>query len=148
MYEFKKHFFSFIFWWVFVYMYLCRPSEASTRYCVIPGGYPPQDWQSLPCAGEELDSNSGLLICSQVCYHWSTSPPSLRNMSLLSRATLHSDSEQWRCLRSFEMPLFSCFFTLLQYFPYFFMLMFSEQLAHSMQVVSKIVEFPCCVSLP
>ncbi len=42
-------------------MYLCRPSEASTRYCVIPGGYPPQDWQSLPCAGEELDSNPGLL---------------------------------------------------------------------------------------
>ncbi len=40
--------------------YLCRPSEASTRFCVIPGGYPPQDWQSLPCAGEELDSNSEL----------------------------------------------------------------------------------------
>ncbi len=58
-----------------VYMYLCRPSEASTRYCVIPGGYPPQDWQSLPCAGEELDSNPGLLICSQVRYHWATSPP-------------------------------------------------------------------------
>jgi hypothetical protein len=39
-----------------VYMeYLCRPSEASTRFCVIPGGYPPQDWQSLPCAGEELE---------------------------------------------------------------------------------------------
>ncbi len=36
-------FFSFIFLWVFVYMYLCRPSEASTRYCAIPGGYPPQD---------------------------------------------------------------------------------------------------------
>ncbi len=56
-------------------MYLCRPSEASTWYCVIPGGYPPQDWQSLPCAGEELDSNPGLLICSQVRYHWATSPP-------------------------------------------------------------------------
>ncbi len=56
-------------------MYLCCPSEASTRYCVIPGGYPPQDWQSLPCAGEELDSNPGLLICSQVRYHWATSPP-------------------------------------------------------------------------
>ncbi len=55
--------------------YLCRPSEASTWYCVIPGGYPPQDWQSSPCAGEELDLNSGLLICSQVCYHWATSPP-------------------------------------------------------------------------
>ncbi len=28
----------------FVYMeYLCRPSEASTRYCVIPSGYPPRD---------------------------------------------------------------------------------------------------------
>jgi hypothetical protein len=36
-------FFSFIFLWVFVYMYLCRHSEASTQYCVIPGGYPPQD---------------------------------------------------------------------------------------------------------
>ncbi len=48
-----------------LYMYLCRPSEASTRYCVIPGGYPPQDWQSLPCTGEELDLNPGLLICSQ-----------------------------------------------------------------------------------
>jgi hypothetical protein len=48
--------------------YLRRPSEASTRYCVIPGGYPPQDWQSLPCAGEELDLNPGLMICSQVRY--------------------------------------------------------------------------------
>ncbi len=54
-------------------LYLCRPSEASTRYCAIPGGCPPQDWQSLPCAGEELDLNPGLLICSQVCYHWATS---------------------------------------------------------------------------
>ncbi len=57
------------------YMYLCRPSEASSRYCVIPGGYPPQEWQSLPCAGEKLDLNPGLLICSQVRYHWATSPP-------------------------------------------------------------------------
>jgi hypothetical protein len=56
-------------------MYLCHPSEASTRYCVIPGSYTPQDWQSLPCAGEELDSNLVLLICSQVGYHWATSPP-------------------------------------------------------------------------
>jgi hypothetical protein len=70
-------FFSYIFLGFFVYMYLCRPSEASTWYCVIPGGYPPQDWQSLPCAGEELDSNPGLLICSQVRYHWATSPPLL-----------------------------------------------------------------------
>jgi hypothetical protein len=29
----------------------------------------------LPCAGEELDSNPGLLICSQVRYHRATSPP-------------------------------------------------------------------------
>ncbi len=58
-------------------MYLCRPSEASTRYCAIPGGYPPQDWQSLPCAGEELDLNPGLLICSQVRYHWATSPSNI-----------------------------------------------------------------------
>ncbi len=59
---------------VFVYTeYLCCPSEASTRYCVIPGGYPPQDWWSLPCAGEELNSNPGLLIWSQVRYHWATS---------------------------------------------------------------------------
>jgi hypothetical protein len=37
-------FFSYIFLEVFVHTeYLCRPSEASTRYCVIPGGYPPQD---------------------------------------------------------------------------------------------------------
>ncbi len=63
-------FFFFIFLCVFVYMYLCRPSEASTQYCAIRGGYPPQDWQSLPYAGEELDSNPGLLICSQVRYHW------------------------------------------------------------------------------
>ncbi len=49
--------------------YLCRPSEASTQFCAIPGGYPPQDWQSLPRTGEELDSNPGLLICSQVRYH-------------------------------------------------------------------------------
>ncbi len=64
--RFPFYFFSFRFLWVFVYLYLCRPSEASTWYCVIQGGYPPQDWQSLPCAGEELDSNPGLLICSQV----------------------------------------------------------------------------------
>ncbi len=56
-------------------VYLCQPSEASTWYCVIPGGHPPQDWQNLQCAGEELDSNPGLLICSQVRYHWATSPP-------------------------------------------------------------------------
>jgi hypothetical protein len=68
-------FFPYIFLGFFVYMYLCRPSEASTRYCVIPGGHPPQDWHSLPCAGEELDSNPGLLICSQVRYYWATSPP-------------------------------------------------------------------------
>jgi hypothetical protein len=49
--------------------------QRRTRYCVIPGGYPPQDWQSLPCAGEELDLNPGLLNCSQVRYHWATSPP-------------------------------------------------------------------------
>ncbi len=55
--------------------YLCRPLEASTQYCAILGGYPPQDWQSLQCAGEELDSNPVLLICSQVHYHWATSPP-------------------------------------------------------------------------
>jgi hypothetical protein len=76
-------FFSFIFLWVFVYMYLCRPSEASTRCCAIPGGYPPQGWQSLPCAGEELDSNPGLLICSQVRYHWATSPPAQHAVVLL-----------------------------------------------------------------
>ncbi len=55
--------------------HLCRPSEAHTQYCVILGGFPPQDWQSLPSAGEELDSNPGLLICSQVRYYWTTSPP-------------------------------------------------------------------------
>jgi hypothetical protein len=75
-------FFSFIFLGVFVYIvYLCRPPEASTWCCVIPGGYPPQDWQSLPCAREELDLNPGLLICSQVCYHWATSPPKLSHFS-------------------------------------------------------------------
>ncbi len=47
--------FSYIVLGFFVYTeYLCRPSEASTRYCVILGDYPPQDWQSLPCAGEEF----------------------------------------------------------------------------------------------
>jgi hypothetical protein len=65
-------------------MYLCRPSEASTRYCVIPGGNPPQDWQSFPCAGEELDLNPGLLICSQVRYHWATFPPNIEPPLLLS----------------------------------------------------------------
>ncbi len=69
-------FFSYIFLGFFVLTeYLCRPLEASTGYCVIPGGYPPQDWQNLLCAGEELDSNPGLLICSLVHYHWATSPP-------------------------------------------------------------------------
>ncbi len=62
-------------------VYLRRPSEASTWYCVIPGGYPPQDWQSLQCTGEELDSNPGILIFSQVRYFWATSPPSLSHLS-------------------------------------------------------------------
>jgi hypothetical protein len=40
-----KVFFSYIFLGVFVVYteYLCRLSEASTLYYVIPGGYPPQD---------------------------------------------------------------------------------------------------------
>jgi hypothetical protein len=42
--QLKLFFFSYIFLGVIVYMeYLCRPSEASTWFCVIPGGYPPQD---------------------------------------------------------------------------------------------------------
>ncbi len=55
----------FIGFFVYTEYLFCRPSEASTWYCVIPGGYPPQEWQSLPCAGEELDSNPGQPICSQ-----------------------------------------------------------------------------------
>ncbi len=63
-------FFSYIFLGFFVYTkYLCRPSEASTRYCAILGSNPPKEYQSLPCAGEKLDLNPGLLICSQVRYH-------------------------------------------------------------------------------
>ncbi len=54
--------------------YLCRPSEASTQFCAIPGGYPPQDCQSLPYAGEELDSNPGLLICSPNTLVYTYSP--------------------------------------------------------------------------
>ncbi len=81
----KRFLFSYIFLWVFMFMeHLCRPSEASTQFCAIPGGYPPQDWQSLPCAGEELDSNPGLLICRQVRYHWATSPPFEPPLLLLS----------------------------------------------------------------
>ncbi len=73
----------------FVYTeYLCCPSEGSTRYCVIPDGYPPQDWWSLPSAGEELDLNPGLLICSQVHYHWATSPPTLSQLSSNIEPTL------------------------------------------------------------
>ncbi len=91
-------------------MYLCRPSEASTRYCVIPGGYPPQDWQSLPCAGEELDSNPGLLICSQVRYHWATSPPQIVDCRHYTRtvdlSSLTEDSEHqpWRDQKMQEWP--------------------------------------------
>ncbi len=73
----KKLFFSYILGFFVYKEYLYCPSEASTRYCVISGGYPAQDWQSLPCAGEELDLNPGLLICSQVRYHWATSPPQI-----------------------------------------------------------------------
>jgi hypothetical protein len=48
----KKFPFRFIFLGFFVYfVYLCRPSEASTCYCAIPGDNPSKDWQSLPCAG-------------------------------------------------------------------------------------------------
>ncbi len=52
--------------------YLCRPSEASTRYCVIPGGYPPQDWQSSVCWGgagfepRTTDLQSGALPLSHL----------------------------------------------------------------------------------
>jgi hypothetical protein len=35
-------FFLYIFRFFVYTVYLCRPSEASTQYCVIPGGYPPQ----------------------------------------------------------------------------------------------------------
>jgi hypothetical protein len=59
-----NNFFSFIFLGFFCVCteYLCRHLVASTRYCAIPGGYPPQDWQSLPCAGEELGSNPELVF--------------------------------------------------------------------------------------
>ncbi len=74
-----------IFCGVFVYMeYLCRPSEASTWYCAIPGGYPPQDWQSLPCAGEELDSNPGLLILQSGALQ-NSNPSSIIPTSLQTR---------------------------------------------------------------
>ncbi len=39
--------------------------------------------QSLPCAGEELNSNPGLLICSQVRYLWATSPRRTRRLPCL-----------------------------------------------------------------
>jgi hypothetical protein len=42
--EYDVVFFLYIFLGFFVLTeYLCRPLEASTEYCVIPGGYPPQD---------------------------------------------------------------------------------------------------------
>ncbi len=60
--EVRHFFFLYIFRGFVCIVYLCRPSEASTQYCAIPGGYPPQDWQSLLCAREELNSNPGLLL--------------------------------------------------------------------------------------
>jgi hypothetical protein len=67
-----------IFHWFFLYfvcvcvcvyfVYLCRPSEASTQYCAIPDGNPPTGRQGLLCVGEESDFNLGLLIRGQVCY--------------------------------------------------------------------------------
>ncbi len=91
-------------WFWFDMEYLCRPSEASTRFCVIPSGYPPQDGQSLLCAGEELDSNPGLLICSQVRYHWATFPPPIEPPLLLALSHLSSSAY---CLANKYILLFS-----------------------------------------
>ncbi len=69
--------------------YLCRPSEASTRYCVIPGGYPlradrvchvlgrswirTQDyWFAVRCATIEPPL---LLNEPPLLFNWATSPP-------------------------------------------------------------------------
>ncbi len=56
-------------------MDLSRPSEASSRHCVIPGSDPRRNWQSLPSAGKVPDWNPGLLSHSQVRYHWTVSYP-------------------------------------------------------------------------
>ncbi len=101
----KYRFFSYIFLEIFVYTeYLCRPSEASTRYCVTPGDYPPQDWQSLLCAGEELDLNPGLLICSQVHYHWATSPPQ-KNLDMFKAFYNRTSKFQRQSLHRFTWEL-------------------------------------------
>jgi hypothetical protein len=47
-YKYKILFFFFfnffpLYFYGFLCIYLCRPPEASTRYCAIPGGYPPED---------------------------------------------------------------------------------------------------------
>ncbi len=78
----------------FVYIViLCGPSEASTHYCAIPGGNPPKDWQSMLCAGKELDWNSGLLICCQVllatCWFATFELPLLRRRSRISSLFSH-----------------------------------------------------------
>ncbi len=54
------------------FVYLCRPSEATTWCCVIPGGIWPQDWQILPCAGEEPDFDPSMLTHSK--WRWSLAP--------------------------------------------------------------------------
>ncbi len=99
----KNIFFLFLYFFRgFVYTeYLCRLSDANTQYYAMPGGYAPQDWQSLPCAGEDLDSNPGLLICSQVRYYWATSPPYWSTSPPLEPPLLHIESP----LLHIESPL-------------------------------------------
>jgi hypothetical protein len=47
------HFFLYITLGFFVYfLYLYRPSKASTQHCSITGGNPPRGWQSSPWAGQ------------------------------------------------------------------------------------------------
>jgi hypothetical protein len=59
-------------------MYLWRLSEASPRYCSIPGGNPPRSRVSRELARGSI-LNPGLLHSNQVPYHWATWSPIFYN---------------------------------------------------------------------
>jgi hypothetical protein len=56
--------FSSSFFWILCVFVPLPPSEASPRYCAIPGDNPPGDPQNLLWAGEKPDSNRFTVRCA------------------------------------------------------------------------------------
>ncbi len=76
IYYILSFFFLYIFKGFFVYMYCTSAAPQRPAHGTVSSQVATHlRTDSLLCAGEELDSNPGLLICSQMRYHWATSAP-------------------------------------------------------------------------